>query len=245
MLYPTVALGLLLVHVTVAKEAIIDTNGNVIQATETYARHLEHRGPRENCADDPDYISPIAFGTNCDFFGRARCECSAFSALFTRDEMIELYEHCPISCEVPCDYVVPDFPTASPTSSPTIRSTGDCVDDPSYMWEGTLSCSNIASIGLGCDLTIFSETRDELKQMCPATCDSQCSSDGVDEPTPSPTVCVDDPNHESIVNPEYGCEMYVYTQCPRWGPIFEILGGGENMVEDVMRNCPLSCGLCG
>lgn len=242
MLFLTVAVGAL--HAVAAQEAAVDSSGNVIF---NKLRSLYHRPGRENCSDNPAYVSPIAFGTNCDFFAQANCGCEAWSALFSQEEMVELYKQCPISCDVPCDYVVPEFPTPSPTTAPTVKGdVGTCEDDPLYKWRGKLSCANINAINMGCDLPLFTDAEKvEVNERCPGTCDANCGGGDGDMPTPSPTVCVDDPNHQSIVNPVFGCEMYVHTECPRWAPIFALLSGNENEVENVMRSCPVSCGLCG
>jgi hypothetical protein len=231
-LFVALALSTVNAAETVTKAPVVDT----------LVGPLEHRG----CFDDSSYNSPIAPNTPCDFFKHANCECSAWIALLTLNELQELYTNCPDSCDVSCDYVVPNLPTISPTlpgptASPT-KAPDTCIDDPAYLFpiNPKYGCDIYAHSPLTCQqfgLAMTPAQAQEAIDRCPISCDVPC---GDNTPTASPTVCEDDESYISPINPKYGCKLYCETDCNKF---VTLLVGTE--VQDMFSSCPLSCGLCG
>ena len=138
-------------------------------------------------------------------------------------------------------------PTDRPSASPTADSLGNqgCTDDPSYQ-------SPISALpGCGvyatdcCDCYSFEEflTTEELQEAlerCPFTCNT-CSASPSSSPSFTRTSCDDNPNFESTINSNFGCEIHNTGEdcdCTAWSVFLS-----EDEMESLYANCPETCGV--
>ena len=130
----------------------------------------------KQCADDPTYANPAVAGAGCEIYTTLQCDCFTFEKLMTHQELKEVFERCPVACDVPCDYEPPTRSPSyqSPTPAPTV-----CSDDPHYVSpiNSNFGCEFFDEAELTCDEfsgILSPEQLDDLLRSCPHACEVDC-----------------------------------------------------------------------
>jgi len=212
-----------------------------------------------------EYISEARKGTKCTnshlFHGRLGVSCATFEVVkcesmvafgFTDKEIQELFRSCTKSCGK-CPTMTPSMipsngPVAPPSFMPSWSPTG-CEDNKDYRSFFDQDCSRYRD--MDCTMLTFvggftAEDVAELTQNCPKSC-GLCESN-FDSSLQGETSllsdaqllesCVDDSSYENHAG--LPCESHLDIVCSEMG----FLGLRDEEVTELLRRCPLSCGLC-
>ena len=136
--------------------------------------------PIEECKDDESYTSPIFKDSGCEVQRDSGCDCYTFKHLMTAEELQDLFDKCPETCGVPCNFQLPSpsavpssYKSIVPSSTPSAHPS-ECVDDVDfqnpfspefgcsffkhavydcYSWEGALSEAQISDLLASCPVS--------------------------------------------------------------------------------------------
>jgi len=125
-------------------------------------------------------------------------------------------------------------PTENPSSTPSVRKS----ESPSNLPTGEPSIN--PSIGISSSPstsispTITSTT--EFPSLMPYSLSSNPTHSHSLTVSSKPSICVDDNEYRSPINPRFGCELYCGTDCLQWGSLLNF-----TQLQEVFTRCPDSC----
>ena len=187
-----------------------------------------------DCNDNESYVSPINKAYGCALYNSTNCDCYTFKNMMTPEEFQDVFKSCPKTCGVPCDYR-PVSPSFSPSVSmqPTARRSEQPSFEPSRKPSDSVNPSQGPTIGSSIEPSAPPSNLSSLSPSIRASLQpSQVPSNG----------CVDNPDYESPINCNLGCNLHVGAEidCYSWIDILDL-----QQTQDLLTNCPRACGICG
>ena len=123
-----------------------------------------------DCLDDGNYKSPFNPTKGCELHSAPNFDCYTFQSIMSSEELQELLDSCPKTCNIQCDTKA----SLSPSSQPSA-----CTDDDDYKspFSNDFGCAFFASASLRCDEwgeALTEEQTLHLWRSCPVACGLEC-----------------------------------------------------------------------